>query len=113
MCTCIQIYLAQSFVLPVSPTITNLTYDEDARTLICVSTGSPPTTVSWMKDGVSLYIDRSTYQLAQTVTDRFSSTYSNVLTVSETAPNGIAGTYTCTISNDLGTDSSDVTAVGE
>ena len=98
---------------PVFPTITSLTYEEEARTLTCVSTGSPATTVSWVKDGVPLSIDGSTYQLTQTITDRVSSTYSNVLTVSETAPTGIAGTYTCTVSNDLGTDSSDVTAVGE
>ena len=98
---------------PVSPTITSLTYQEEIRTLTCTSIGSPATTVSWVKDGVPLSIDGSTYQLTQTITDRVSSTYSNVLTVSETAPTGIAGTYTCTVSNDLGTDSSSVTAVGE
>ena len=81
--------------------------------MTCVSTGSPATTVSWMKDGQSLSIDGSTYQLAQTVTNRAASTYSNVLTVSETAPTGVAGTYTCTVSNDLGSDSDSVTAVGE
>ena len=106
-------YLALSSSHPASPTITSLTYEEEARTLTCVSTGSPATTVSWVKDGVSLSIDGSTYQLTQTITDRVSSTYSNVLTVSETAPTGIAGTYTCTVSNDLGTDSSDVIGVGE
>ena len=93
--------------------ISTLTYQEEDRTLTCVSTGSPATTVSWMKDGQSLSIDGSTYQLTQTVTDRASSTYSNVLTVSETAPTGVAGTYTCTVSNDLGSGSMNVTAVGE
>ena len=66
-----------------------------------------------MKDGLSLSIDDSTYQLTQTVTDRASSTYSNVLTVSETAPTGVAGAYTCTVSNDLGSGSDNVIAVGE
>ena len=66
-----------------------------------------------MKDGLSLSIDGSTYQLTQTVTNRASSTYSNVLTVSEIAPTGVAGTYTCTVSNDLGSDSDSVIAVGE
>ena len=98
---------------PVSPTITNLTYDKETHTLTCVSTGSPATTVSWVKDGVPLSIDGSTYQLTQTITDRVSSTYSNVLTVSETAPTGIAGTYTCTVSNDLGSESINLTVVGE
>ena len=94
------------------PTITDLTYDEESRTLTCVSTGSPATTVSWMKDGLS--IDDSThYTMTQTVTDRASSTYSNVLTVSEGAPGGVAGTYTCTVSNELGSDSKVLVAVGK
>ena len=61
--------------------------------------------MTWEKDGVPLSIDGSTYQLTQTVTDRDNSTYSNVLTVSETAPTGVAGTYTCNVSNDIGSDS--------
>jgi len=109
LCLCLFCFLFH----PVSPNVISVTYQEEAHTLTCVSTGSPATTVSWGKDGVPLSIDGSTYQLTQTITDRVSSTYSNVLTVSETAPTGIAGTYTCTVSNDLGTDSSNVTVVGE
>ena len=64
-----------------------------------------------MKDGLS--IDDSThYTHTQTVTDRASSTYSNVLTVSEGAPGGVAGTYTCTVSNELGNSTRGVVAVG-
>ena len=96
----------------VGPTISSLTYQEESRTLTCVSTGSPATTVSWMRDGQSL-INSSTYHLTQTITDRSSSTYSNVLTVSETAPSGVAGTYTCNVTNDLGSDSMQVVAVGK
>ena len=82
--------------------------------MTCVSTGSPATTVSWMKDGLPLITDGSTdYTLTQTVTDRVSSTYSNVLTVSEGAPGGVAGTYNCTVTNDLGSASAVVMAVGE
>ena len=95
------------------PSITNLTYQEEDRNLTCVSTGSPATTVSWMKDGQPLTIDGSIYHLTQTVTDRSSSTYSNVLTVSETAPSGVAGTYNCTVTNELGSDSSEVVADGK
>ena len=63
-----------------------------------------------MKDGQPLTTDGSSYYtLTQTVTDRASSTYSNVLTVSEGAPGGVAGTYTCTVTNELGSDSSEVT----
>ena len=95
------------------PTITNLTYQKESRTLSCVSTGSPATTVSWIKDGYPLTIDGFIYYLNQTVIDRASSTYSNVLTVSEEGPGGIAGTYNCTVANEFGSQSSVVVAVGK
>ena len=70
-----------------------------------------------MKDGLPLITSDSSshYSLSQRVTDRVDSTYSNVLRVGEGAPGEVAGTYTCTVSNDLGSDSRtvDVVAVGE
>ena len=94
------------------PIILDLTYQEENRTLTCVSTVSPATTVSWMKDGQPLTTDGSSYYtLTQTVTDRNTSTYSNVLTVHEGI--GVSGTYTCTVTNDLGSNSSTVVAPGE
>ena len=105
-------YVTASHDLTERPTISNLTYQEEDRTVTCVSTGSPATTVSWMKDGQPLITDDSTdYTLTQTVTDRVSSTYSNVLTVSEGG--SVAGTYNCTVTNDLGSDSRVVVAFGE
>ena len=97
------------------PSISSPTYDEDSRTLTCVSTGSPPTRVVWMKDGLNLTTDHSSphYSLSQTVTDRAASNYSNVLTVKQSAPGGVAGTYTCTVSNELNSDSRTEMAVGE
>ena len=99
---------------PEPPNITDLTYYEETGTLTCVSTVSPATTVSWMKDGQPLTVEDSTYYtLTQTVTDRATSTYSNVLTVSEEVPGSVAGTYNCTVSNELGSDSREVVAVGK
>ena len=66
-----------------------------------------------MKDGSNLTTDGSHYSLSQTVTDRAASTYSNVLTVKQSAPGGVAGTYTCTVSNDLGSVNMTRVAVGE
>ena len=97
----------------VGPSISSLTYDEDSRTLTCISTGSPPTRVVWMKDGSNLTTDGSHYSLSQTVTDRAASTYSNVLTVKQSAPGGVPGTYTCTVSNDLTSVNMTRVAVGE
>ena len=95
------------------PTIISLTYEEENCTLICVSTGSPPTVVSWMKDGENITIDRHHFSLSQTITDRASSTYNNILTVGEGVTEGVAGVYNCTVSNVLGSDSTGITAVGE
>ena len=92
------------------PIITDLTHQEESRTLTCVST--PATTVSWMKDGQPLTTDGSSYYtLTQTVTDSTTSTYSNVLTVSEGT--GVAGAYNCTVTNDLGSSSRVIVALGE
>ena len=94
------------------PIITDLTYNESGHTLTCVSTVSPATTVSWMKDGQPLTPDGSSYYtLTQTVTDRTTSTYSNVLTVSEGT--AVAGNYICTVTNDLGSDSKIRVALGK
>ena len=97
----------------VAPTISDLSYNHVHHTVTCESTGSPATTVSWMKDGLLLTTDGSTgYTLTQTVTDRPSSTYSNVLTVSETVTGGVH-TYTCNVTNDLGSDVREIVAVGK
>ena len=69
-------------------------------TLNCTSSGSPPDTFTWMKDGVpvtqSTDITTVTYTNTMAV---FSSTYiiSNV-SVSDN------GTYTCTVTNPIGSD---------
>ena len=78
--------------------------------MICISTRSPATVVSWMKDGVIIDESSTDYTLTQIITDRATSTYSNVVTVNE---GGVAGTYICNVSNELGSDSKDVVAVGE
>ena len=68
-----------------------------------------------MKDGLPLTTDGSSphYSLSQTITNRRDSTYNNTLAVEQSAPGEVAGTYTCTVSNDLGSDNVTVVAVGE
>ena len=108
------------------PSITSLTYNGWNHALYCISTGSPATRVTWMKDGQPLTTDGSSlfsfsqtitdgstpYSFSQTITNRSTSTYSNVMTISESVT-GVAGTYTCTVSNELGSDSRTEAAVGE
>ena len=74
-------------------------------TLTCTSSGSPPDTFTWMKDGVpvtqSTDITTVTYNNTMAV---FSSSYtiSNV-SVSDN------GTYTCTVTNPIGSDNNNFT----
>ena len=93
--------LSNSLVAP--PSVTNLTYNSERRTLTCVSTGSPPTTVSWSKDGYKLTVDGTTYRMTQTVEDRTTSTYENVLALS----GDDTGVYKCTVVSALGTSSAE------
>ena len=74
-------------------------------TLTCASSGSPPDTFTWMKDGVpvtqSTDITTVTYTNTMAV---FSSSYiiSNV-SISDN------GTYTCTVTNPIGNDNNSFT----
>ena len=115
LCVCMCVVYGDDVILPPTtdpPNITDLIYQEESRTLTCVSAVSPATTVSWMKDGQPLTTDGSSYYtLTQTVTDRTTSTYSNVLTVSEGT--AVAGTYNCTVTNDLGSGSREVVVFGK
>ena len=97
----------------VLPTIMDMEYDEDSRSVRCISTGSPATVVTWMKDGVIIDESSTDYSLTQTVTNRATSTYNNIVTVNEGAPGGVAGIYNCTVTNELGTATDHVVAVGE
>ena len=95
------------------PTIVDMEYDEESRSVRCISTGSPATVVTWMKDGVIIDESSTDYTLTQTITNRATSTYNNIVTVNEGAPGGVTGTYICTVTNDLGTATGQVVAVGE
>ena len=47
-----------------------------------------------------------TYELAQTVTNRRKSTFENVLTINDDLANLVDDTFTCTVANALGMDTS-------
>ena len=70
-------------------------------TLSCTSSGSPPDTFTWMKDGDTTVL-QSTSMTAVEHTNTgsvFSSNYTiNVLSISDN------GTYTCTVTNPIGSD---------
>ena len=91
---------------PAQPSVTSLTSISlnSTTVLTCTTTGSPATTVTWTRDGQPVTIDGRTYNMVQTVINRASATYENVLTVSEPAS---GNTFTCTVANALGSDTSD------
>ena len=79
-----------------------LIFDPATRTLTCTSTGSPATSVTWMREGEELTIDGTVYTATQTVTNRRESTYENVLTITVLDVTTV-GTYSCLVENTLGT----------
>ena len=81
-----------------SPTITSLLFDRNSTTLTCTSTGGPPTTVTWMKDGVP--VNESVYQQSQRVVHTESATYKSILFNGDIT--NFVGTFTCGVHNARG-----------
>ena len=90
---------------PSSSTVT--VANGSSLTLFCTSRGSPPDTFTWRKDGGSIL--QSTSITAVTYDDSsavFRADYSiNSATASD------IGTYTCTVTNPIGSNSANITVV--
>lgn len=64
----------------------------------CSSSGSPPTNVTWMKNGeIVTFLDNFTTN--QYLRDGVMAVYDNILTSSLLQPSQVIGTYTCSIDN--------------
>jgi len=90
---------------PSSSTVT--VFVGDRLTLSCTSRGSPPDTFTWMKDGTTAPLTSSfTTMTHDNTTAEFRSDYtiSNVTTSDN-------GTYKCTVTNPIGSNSSTITVV--
>ena len=75
-------------------------------TLECLTQNSPPTTVTWLRDGVAVNVDGVGYEMMQIVTERQSySRYKNVLLIRNAAELAGNHTYTCSVSNAAGSNS--------
>ena len=96
------------------PQVSNFmfTFGSSSSNLTCTSTGSPATTVTWMRDEQPLTIDGITYQLTQTVTDRAESSYENVLTIEEALSTVVEHYYSCIVSNMNGNASEHINLTG-
>ena len=109
--------MIELFLPPAGPTINDpLVFTLGSpSTITCISTNSPATTVTFMRgittvgplrDGESVVVGGITYTLAQRVTDRRESTYENILTINDDLANLVDDTFTCTVANALGMDTS-------
>ena len=83
------------FLIAGSPSIISVVFDRNSTTLTCTSTGGPPTTVTWRKNGVPVNI--SLYEKSQRLVDAESATYQSVLFNNDVTD--FVGTFTCEISN--------------
>ena len=88
---------------PSSSTVT--VADGSPLTLSCTSRGSPPDTFTWRKDGGSIL--QSTSITAETYYD--DSAVFRVDYSIDSATASDIGTYTCTVTNPIGSDSATIT----
>ena len=96
-----------------SPTVTNLTFDDQSRTLTCTSTGGPATTVTWRRDGVVITLN-ATHQQTKRLVDPVNGTYQTVLTTDPSVgQSDIVGTYNYTVENDRGVFRNSGCTIGE
>ena len=96
-----------------SPTVTSLTFNDQSMTLTCISTGGPPTTVTWMKDGDVITLS-ATHQQTKRLVDPVNGTYQTLLTIDPSVDlRNIVGAYNCTVENDRGESSETVIVPGE
>ena len=89
---------------PSSLSPVNITIGSDI-TLSCTSSGSPPDTFMWMKDGVPITPSPSVTTVTHTNTEAVFSTSYTISNVSISDN----GTYTCTVTNPIGSDNHTIT----
>ena len=84
-----------------SPSITSLLFDRNTTsTLICISTGGPPTAVTWRRNGV--LVAGSLYRQTQIIVDPAAAVYKNILSINERSD--IGDNFTCEVRNIRGGD---------
>ena len=77
-----------------------LVFDGSILTLTCTTSGGPPTTLLWLRDGSPLGIDNLTYRQVQNVLSMEIATYETTLTAD--ALSSLVGDVHCIAGNDRG-----------
>ena len=79
-------------------------------TLMCMSSGGPATTVTWVKDNQILQIDGRIYRHEQRIINTTHATYENIL-YSDDAVN-LVGVFTCIVENARGRSEMILSTIG-
>ena len=81
-------------------------------TITCTTIVTPPTSVTWTKNGVTVNANESMYQFTQMLVNRNDTIYENLLIIDGGFENAI-GDYSCTAENSLGaSDTANTTIKG-
>lgn len=72
--------------------------------VMCNTRISPPTKITWLRDGKRIHIDGTLYQTVVRVTDRRYYRYNTILVIHDAANVGGVHNYTCIVSNTQGRD---------
>ena len=75
-------------------------FDGSILTLTCTTSGGPPTTLSWLRDGSPLVVDNLTYRQGQNVLSMETATYETTLTADTLS--SLVGVVHCIASNERG-----------
>ena len=89
--------------------LTALSFQPPSFVLNCTTTHTPPTTVTWTRNGGTLDSNSPLYSMSQVLRNATSTTYNNLLTVQGSRE----GEYSCTVSNDRGSLSANFSVVGK
>ena len=74
-------------------------------TVVCQTSNSPPTNVTWLRDGIPIHMDGEKYELVQTVTDASNSYYNTTLLIKSAVHLAGKHTYSFSVRNYAGNTS--------
>ena len=95
------------------PSVTELTFDRESRTLTCTSTGGPATNVTWRKDG-AVITPSTTHQQTQMIVDTVEGIYQNTLTIAQSVTgDNLYGLYSCMVKNSRGSSNKTIHLYGK
>lgn len=83
-------------------------YVTEVGSITCRTRYSPPTSITWLRDGVAVDVDGDRYKMTQTVTHRRRSYYDNILLINNATDLVGNHTFTCSINNLAGSTTSSV-----